>query len=80
MIEELIEDKDPTVQKRLKEIGFFKKDPILVSDFNHVSQIERAYQLKAIKSAEMYLEKIFTTKDRQQYQNKIMKLLPQILT
>lgn len=62
------------------EIGYYNpKHMYLCSDFNQITQLERCFNLKAIKSAEIILEHIFSLDDKARYHSNIMKVLPRIL-
>ena len=51
----------------------------LSSDFNHVTLLERSFNLKAIKSAEIIIDHIFSLDDKAKFRSNIMKVLPIIL-
>jgi len=64
----------------MRLIGLLRQESqILSSDLNSVTQLERCFEMKAIKSAEIILEHIFSQEDQSVYFPYIMKVLPQIL-
>ena len=62
------------------ETAFFSPDQIMVMDFNHVSQIERAISVNSIKSTELFVEYILKFQKSEKHYNMIMMVLPQLLT
>ena len=49
------------------------------SDFNHVTLLERCFNLKAIKSIEIIFDHIFSLDYQTKFRSNIMKVLPRIL-
>jgi hypothetical protein len=48
-----------SIKRRLRESLFLAQDQFLILDFNFVSQIQRAFDIQAIKSAEMLIKHVF---------------------
>ena len=53
---------------------------LLRSDFNLINPLERCFNLKRIKSAEIIIDHIYTLDDKAKFHSKIMKVLPRILS
>ena len=71
-VQQLVESKPRDVQKRLKEVNFVENPVHLVRDFNFISQLERAYEVGAAKSAEILIEAVFRRSNVKDYQSILM--------